>query len=181
MSVRVFSLKENVSRTIKRFPFSRKMIMIEIERKFLVTSNSYIKESFKCTRIIQGFLNTHPERTVRVRLKGKQGFLTVKGLSSEDGLSRFEWEKEISKSDTESLLKLCEKGIIDKLRYEVKIGNHIFEVDEFFGENEGLVIAEVELNSEDEEFEKPEWLGEEVTGQNQYYNSQLSKEPFKTW
>lgn len=181
MSVRVFSLKENVSRTIKRFPFSRKMIMIEIERKFLVTSNSYIKESFKCTRIIQGFLNTHPERTVRVRLKGKQGFLTVKGLSSEDGLSRFEWEKEISKSDTESLLKLCEKGIIDKLRYEVKIGNHIFEVDEFFGENEGLVIAEVELNSEDEEFEKPEWLGEEVTGQNQYYNSQLCIKPFKTW
>ena len=155
--------------------------MIEIERKYLVTSNAYKEKSFKCTRIIQGFLNTHPQRTVRVRLKSEYGFLTVKGLSSVDGLSRFEWEKEISKTDAEALLQLCEKGIIDKLRYEVKAGNHIFEVDEFFGENEGLVIAEVELNSEDEEFENPEWLGEEVTGQIKYYNSQLSKEPHKTW
>jgi CYTH domain-containing protein len=155
--------------------------MVEIERKFLVNSNAFKKEAFKSTRIIQGFLNTDKERTVRVRLKGDNGFITVKGKSNNSGLSRFEWEKEISKTDAESLLKLCEKGIIDKIRYEVKVGNHIFEVDEFFGDNEGLIIAEVELNSEDETFKKPDWLGQEVTGQIKYYNSQLSKLPFNTW
>ena len=155
--------------------------MIEIERKFLVTSNAYKEESFKSTRIIQGFLNTDEERTVRVRLKGEKGFLTVKGKSTNDGLSRFEWEKEISKSEAESLLLLCEKGIIDKIRYEVKVGNHIFEVDEFSGDNDGLIVAEVELNSENEAFEKPDWLGKEVTGQIKYYNSQLSKQPYKSW
>ncbi len=155
--------------------------MVEIERKFLVNSNAFKKEAFKSTRIIQGFLNTDKERTVRVRLKGDKGFITVKGKSNNSGLSRFEWEKEISKTDAESLLKLCEKGIIDKIRYEVKVGNHIFEVDEFFGDNEGLIIAEVELNSEDETFKKPDWLGQEVTGQIKYYNSQLSKLPFNTW
>ena len=105
--------------------------MVEIERKFLVNSNAFKKEAFKSTRIIQGFLNTDKERTVRVRLKGDKGFITVKGKSNNSGLSRFEWEKEISKTDVESLLKLCEKGIIDKIRYEVKVGKHIFEVDEF--------------------------------------------------
>ena len=155
--------------------------MIEIERKFLVTSHAYKTDAFKSTRIVQGFLNTNPERTVRIRIKGSDGFLTVKGKSSENGLSRFEWEKEISKTDAESLLQLCEKGIIDKVRYEVKYGNHIFEVDEFFGENEGLIIAEVELNTENEVFEKPNWLGEEVTGQLRYYNSLLSKAPFNSW
>lgn len=155
--------------------------MVEIERKFLVNSNAFKKEAFKSTRIIQGFLNTDKERTVRVRLKGDNGFITVKGKSNNSGLSRFEWEKEISKTDAKSLLKLCEKGIIDKIRYEVKVGNHIFEVDEFFGDNEGLIIAEVELNSEDETFKKPDWLGQEVTGQIKYYNSQLSKLPFNTW
>ncbi len=155
--------------------------MIEIERKFLVTSHAYKTDAFKSTRIVQGFLNTNPERTVRIRIKGSDGFLTVKGKSSENGLSRFEWEKEISKTDAEALLQLCEKGIIDKVRYEVKYGNHIFEVDEFFGENEGLIIAEVELNTENEVFEKPNWLGEEVTGQLKYYNSLLSKAPFNSW
>jgi len=155
--------------------------MIEIERKFLVTSHEYKTDAFKSTRIVQGFLNTNPERTVRIRIKGSDGFLTVKGKSSENGLSRFEWEKEISKTDAEALLQLCEKGIIDKVRYEVKYGNHIFEVDEFFGENEGLIIAEVELNTENEVFEKPNWLGEEVTGQLKYYNSLLSKAPFNSW
>ena len=155
--------------------------MVEIERKFLVNSNAFKKEAFKSTRIIQGFLNTDKERTVRVRLKGDKGFITVKGKSNNSGLSRFEWEKEISKTDVESLLKLCEKGIIDKIRYEVKVGKHIFEVDEFFGDNEGLIIAEVELNSEDETFKKPDWLGQEVTGQIKYYNSQLSKLPFNMW
>jgi adenylate cyclase len=155
--------------------------MVEIERKYLVLSEAYKAEAFKTTRIVQGFLNSHPERTVRVRLKENQGYLTVKGLTSSDGVTRFEWEKEISKTDAEALLTLCEKGIIDKIRYEVKVGNHIYEVDEFFGENEGLVIAEIELQHINEPFEKPSWLGMEVTNQIKYYNSQLSKQPFTNW
>jgi CYTH domain-containing protein len=155
--------------------------MIEIERKFLVISDAYKAEAFKKTRIIQGFLNTNPERTVRVRLKENQGILTVKGISSNDGLTRFEWEKDISKPEAEALLELCEKGIIDKIRYEVKVENHIFEIDEFFGDNKGLVVAEIELKTEDEIFSKPKWLGVEVTGDSKYYNSQLSKNPFITW
>lgn len=155
--------------------------MIEIERKFLVISEDFKERAFNTTRIIQGFLNTHKERTVRVRLKGDTGFITVKGISSANGLSRFEWEKEISKDEATALLELCEQGVIDKMRYEVKIGKHVFEVDEFFGDNQGLIIAEVELNSEDEVFTKPIWLGQEVTGDINYYNSQLSKQPFNTW
>ena len=155
--------------------------MVEIERKYLVLSEAYKAEAFKTTRIVQGFLNSHPERTVRVRVKEKQGYLTVKGLTSSDGVTRFEWEKEISKTDAEALLTLCEKGIIDKIRYEVKVANHIYEVDEFFGENEGLVIAEIELQHINEPFEKPSWLGMEVTNQIKYYNSQLAKHPYKIW
>jgi len=155
--------------------------MIEIERKFLVTSEAFKEEAFKTNRIIQGFLNTHPERTVRVRLKENQGFLTVKGETSKNGLTRFEWEKNISKVEAENLLKLCEKGVIDKIRYEVKVDNHIFEIDEFFGDNKGLTIAELELKTEGETFVKPSWLGKEVTGQIKYYNSQLSKHPYNTW
>jgi adenylate cyclase len=155
--------------------------MIEIERKFLVTSDVYKAAAFKCTRIIQGFLNTDKERTVRVRLKGDKGFITVKGLSTSNGLSRFEWEKEITKEETEALLKICEQGVIDKARYEINVGNHIFEVDEFYGENEGLVIAEIELENETQFFEKPDWLGNEVTGNIKYYNSQISKHPFNSW
>lgn len=154
---------------------------IEIERKFLVTSEAFKTEAIHKTPIIQGFLSTHKARTVRVRLKGEQGFLTVKGLSTDNGLSRFEWEKEISKIEAEALLPLCEKGIIDKIRYEIPIDNHLFEVDEFFGENKGLIVAEVELNHENETFKTPNWLGQEVTGQLKYYNSQLSKQPYKTW
>jgi adenylate cyclase len=155
--------------------------MIEIERKFLVTSDVFKKEAHQKFRIIQGFLNRDPERTVRIRLKNDTGILTVKGLSSNDGLSRFEWEKDILKNDAKALLEFCEEGVIDKLRYEIKVDKHIFEVDEFFGDNEGLVIAEVELSSEDEVFTKPNWLGEEVTGDIKYYNSQLSKQPYNTW
>lgn len=155
--------------------------MIEIERKFLVISEDYKTESFKKTRIIQGFLNTDPERTVRVRLKGDQGFLTIKGKSTHDGLKRFEWEKEISKTDAEALLGLCEKGVIDKIRYEVKQGNHVFEIDEFFGDNQGLILAELELQHEHEKFKSPVWLGKEVTGDVKYYNSQLSQTPYITW
>ncbi|MFT5215815.1 MAG: adenylate cyclase [Glaciecola sp.] len=155
--------------------------MIEIERKFLVTSDVFKKEAHQKFRIIQGFLNRDPERTVRIRLKDDTGILTVKGLSSNDGLSRFEWEKDILQNDAKALLEFCEEGVIDKLRYEIKVDKHIFEVDEFFGDNEGLVIAEVELSSEDEVFTKPNWLGEEVTGDIKYYNSQLSKQPYNTW
>ena len=155
--------------------------MIEIERKFLVNSNAFKTEAFKQTRIVQGFLSTDKKRTVRVRLKGDIGFLTIKGESSKNGLSRFEWEKEIPKMEAESLLELCKKGMIDKIRYEVKVNNHVFEVDEFFGKNEGLIVAEVELNLETENFTKPDWLGKEVTGDIKYYNSQLSKLPFCKW
>ncbi|SFS75307.1 CYTH domain-containing protein [Zhouia amylolytica] len=155
--------------------------MIEIERKFLVTSEDYKKEANVKKRIVQGFLNSHPNRTVRVRIKADKGFLTVKGKSSANGTMRFEWEREIPLSEAESLLRLCEEGVISKVRYEVVCGAHTFEVDEFHGENEGLIVAEVELKNEDESFERPGWLGEEVTGQIKYYNSQLSKKPFNKW
>jgi adenylate cyclase len=155
--------------------------MIEIERKFLVTSNTFKTDAFSQNKIAQGYLSSVPERTVRVRIKGDKGFITVKGISSDSGMSRFEWEKEIPVDEAENLLKLCEKGIIDKIRFNVKIGNHTFEVDEFHGENEGLIIAEIELNSENEVFERPNWLGEEVTNDKRYYNSYLSNRPFKNW
>ncbi|MFD2822622.1 CYTH domain-containing protein [Lacinutrix iliipiscaria] len=154
---------------------------IEIERKFLVTSNVFKDQAYTHTPITQGFLSTNKKRTVRVRLKGEQGYLTIKGKSSANGLSRFEWEKKISKDEAKQLLKLCKKGIIDKIRYEIKVENHIFEVDEFLGDNTGLVLAEVELKFEDESFPKPDWLGKEVTGNPKYYNSQLSKQPYKNW
>ena len=155
--------------------------MIEIERKFLVISDAFKDEAHQKYRIIQGFLNRDPERTVRVRLKDDKGILTVKGLSSNDGLSRFEWEKELPRKEAKSLLKLCLKGIIDKIRYEIKVDNHIFEVDEFLGQNKGLIIAEIELSNENETFKKPDWLGKEVTGIVKYYNSTLSKHPFTNW
>jgi CYTH domain-containing protein len=155
--------------------------MIEIERKFLVKGDAYKNEASSKIRIIQGFLNTHPNRTVRVRVKGDLGFITVKGISNESGTSRFEWEKEIALRDAEALLRLCEETIIEKNRYEIPMGRYIFEVDEFLGANAGLVIAEIELQDENSIFERPVWLGEEVTGQIKYYNSLLSKQPFKSW
>lgn len=155
--------------------------MIEIERKFLVTSEDYKNESFTQNRITQGYLSSNPERTVRVRIKGNKGFLTIKGASNESGISRFEWEKEIPVDEAQKLLLLCEKGVIDKTRFEVKFGNHIFEIDEFYGENEGLIVAEIELNSETETFERPIWLGIEVTNDKRYYNSFLSQNPFTNW
>jgi len=150
--------------------------MLEIERKFLVASLDFKKVAVKQTRIVQAYLNSHPERSVRVRIKGEKGILTIKGKGSETGMSRFEWEKEIPLIEAESLLLLCESGSIDKI-----VGHHIYEVDEFFGENKGLVVAEIELSSETETFEKPDWLGNEVTGQNKYYNSNLVKLPFCRW
>ena len=155
--------------------------MIEIERKFLVTSDAFKRDFVRKNYIAQGYLNSTPERTVRVRIKGETGYLTIKGKSNETGLSRFEWEKEIALAEAKALLQLSEKGIIEKNRYEVKVGEHLFEVDEFFGENEGLLIAEVELQSESENFEKPNWLGKEVTQDQRYYNSNLSKNPFLNW
>lgn len=155
--------------------------MIEIERKFLVVSDTYKKEAFSKKRIIQGYLSSNPERTVRVRIKENKAYLTIKGSSNASGMSRFEWEKEIAVAEAKNLLLLCEKGVIDKTRFEVKVGNHTYEVDEFYGENEGLEMAEIELQSETELFEKPEWLGEEVTNDKRYYNSYLSKNPFKNW
>lgn len=155
--------------------------MIEIERKFLITSQDFKKEAFTQNRIKQGYLSSVPERTVRVRVKADRAFMTVKGASNDSGLSRFEWEKEITLQDANQLLLLCEKGVIDKTRFEVKKGKHIYEIDEFYGENEGLIMAEIELNSENENFEKPSWLGQEVTSDNRYYNSYLSKNPYKNW
>jgi len=153
----------------------------EIERKFLVESTDFIKESTVNNRIVQGYLNSNPERTVRVRIKGNKGFLTIKGKGNENGTTRFEWEKEISLSEAEALLQLCESGIIDKIRYEIPLGKHTFEVDVFSGENQGLIIAEVELTFENEFFEQPNWLGKEVTGDKKYYNSHLSEHPFCSW
>ncbi|MCW2118310.1 CYTH domain-containing protein [Flavobacterium sp. 7A] len=155
--------------------------MIEIERKFLVTSEDFKKEAFSEKRIKQGYLSSIPERTVRVRTKGNKGFLTIKGASSASGMSRFEWEKEITIEEAEKLLLLCEKGCIDKTRYEIKFKGKTYEVDEFYGENEGLIMAEIELLSETETFEKPLWLGQEVTTDPRYYNSYLSKNHFKEW
>lgn len=156
-------------------------MMIEIERKFLVKNLDFKSEALAVQHITQGFLNTHPERTVRVRLKNESGTLTVKGISNHSGTSRFEWETKINKADAQKLLAICEPGIIEKERYIVPVNSHTFEVDVFLGANKGLIIAEIELTSEDETFEKPSWLGKEVTGDKRYYNSFLSKSPYLKW
>lgn len=153
----------------------------EIERKFLVLNDAFKTASIKRKKIVQGFLSSVPERTVRVRIIGSKAFLTVKGIGNQSGTTRFEWEKEIGVSDAEQLLPLCEPGTIYKQRYYVQAVNHVFEVDEFQGENEGLTIAEIELEHEDEGFEKPAWLGVEVTGKVEYYNASLSRKPYKQW
>jgi len=152
----------------------------EIERKFLVKGD-FKKHVKKSKKIIQGYLSSVPERAVRVRIKGDKGFMTVKGIGNESGATRYEWEREISVKDATDLLKICEPGVIDKTRFIVEYKNHTFEVDEFYGENEGLTVAEVELESEDEKFEKPDWLGNEVTGEVKYYNAMLMKTPYKSW
>lgn len=152
----------------------------EIERKFLV-SGEFKSQAFGQSRIMQGYISSARGRTVRVRIRDDKGYLTIKGASNASGTSRYEWEKEIPLSEAEELMKLCEPGIIDKTRYLVRSGAHIFEVDEFYGENEGLIVAEVELSSEDEIFTKPGFIGREVTGDVRYYNSQLMKKPYRTW
>ena len=153
----------------------------EIERKFLVQSADYKKAAFSKTAMKQGYLSSVPERTVRIRIQGDKGFITIKGIGDSAGITRYEWEKEISIGDAEELLHLCEPGVIEKNRFNVRVGDHVFEVDEFDGENKGLVIAEIELDREDEAFEKPNWLGREITGDNRYYNAMLAKKPFRTW
>jgi adenylate cyclase len=152
----------------------------EIERKFLVTGD-FKAEARGAERITQGYLSSVPERTVRVRIKGNGAFLTIKGMGNRSGASRFEWERPISIQEAEDLLAICEAGVIDKTRYLVPVGGHLFEVDEFHGDNEGLVVAELELASEDETFDKPAWLGAEVTGDARYYNAMLMKHPYREW
>ena len=154
---------------------------LEIERKFLVKDESYKQMAFSSSRIAQGYICSTRGRTVRVRIRDEKGYLTIKGPAGENGLSRYEWEKEIPLDEAQELMKLCEPGMIDKTRYLVQSGNHVFEVDEFYGENEGLVVAEVELSSENESFEKPDFIGEEVTGIAKYYNSFLMKFPYTKW
>lgn len=152
----------------------------EIERKFIVTGD-FRREILRSFRIVQGYLSSVPERTVRIRIREDKAFITIKGPGDSSGVSRDEWEKEISITDAEELLNLCEPGILNKIRHEIRVGKHIFEVDEFLGRNAGLVIAEVELSEEDESFEKPSWIGKEVTGDKRFYNSYLSSHPYSEW
>ena len=153
---------------------------LEIERKFLVAGD-YKPFAVSHSRITQGYISSASGRTVRVRIRGDKGYLTIKGAS--EGISRYEWEREIPVADAESLMAICEPGVIDKTRWLVPVGDgvHTWEVDEFHGDNDGLVVAEIELRAEDDTFEKPSWLGEEVTGDRRYYNSMLTKRPFRTW
>ena len=154
---------------------------LEIERKFLVLDDSYKHEAFSKSHIQQGYICSERGRTVRIRIRNERAYITIKGPSLNGGLSRYEFEQEIPLDDARKLLTLCDPGIIDKTRWLVKAGNHTFEVDEFAGDNAGLTVAEVELTSEDEAFEKPAFIGQEVTGDRRYYNSQLRRSPFKTW
>ena len=153
---------------------------VEIERKFLVTGE-FRDKAFQSSRIRQGYISSGNGRTVRIRIRDDKGYLTIKGPSDRAGLARYEFETEVSLADAEDLMHICEPGIIDKTRYLVRSGAHIFEVDEFYGENEGLLMAEVELQSEDEPFEKPDFVGREVTGDRRFYNSHLRRNPYKLW
>ena len=154
---------------------------IEIERKFLVLGNDFKKESFSSSRITQGYICRTHGKTVRVRKRDDKAYITIKGSSEDGGLSRYEFEKEITVDEADHLMKLCEPGIIDKTRFLVRSGSHVFEIDEFYGENEGLVMAEVELGSPDEAFSRPSFIGVEVTGDCRFYNSYLSRNPFVLW
>ena len=152
----------------------------EIERKFLV-DGEYKSKAYASSRIVQVYICSARGRTVRIRIRDDKGYLTIKGPADASGISRYEWEKEIPLDEARDLMKICEPGAIDKTRYLVRSGRHVFEVDEFYGENEGLVIAEVELSSPDEPFEKPDFIGQEVTGDARYYNAQLMRHPFCRW
>ena len=151
----------------------------EIERKFIV-KGEFKHLAFNKTHIEQGYFQTAPGRTVRIRIRDEKAYLTIKGPST-TGLSRYEFETEIPMDDAHEMMKLCMPGRVNKNRWLVKSGKHVVEVDEFFEENEGLVMAESELESEDEEYIKPAFLGDEVTGDYHYYNKYLTKQPYKTW
>ena len=154
---------------------------LEIERKFLVLDDSYKHEAFSKSHLLQGYICSGRGRTVRIRIRDDRAYITIKGPSLDGGLSRYEFEQEIPLDDARQLMKLCEPGTIDKTRWLVKSGRHTFEVDEFFGDNEGLVMAEVELAYEDEPYEKPDFIGKEVTGDRRYYNGHLRSNPYKLW
>ena len=154
---------------------------MEIERKFLVSGDDFRQLAYASDRIRQGYICSGHGRTVRVRIRDDRGYLTIKGPSDKEGVVRYEFEKEITLDEARELMKLCEPGRIDKTRYLVKSGNHTFEVDEFYDENEGLVVAEVELHAADEPYEKPDFIGREVTGDHRYYNSHLRKNPYRLW
>ena len=154
---------------------------LEIERKFLVLDDSYKNLATSSSHIKHGYIYSGKGKTIRVRIRDERGYLTIKGPSDKAGLCRYEWEKEVDLHDAEELMRLCEPGIIDKTRYIIPSGKHTFEVDEFFGENQGLVMAEVELVSEEEPFEKPPFIGKEVTGDRRYYNSHLRENPYSRW
>lgn len=152
----------------------------EIERKFLV-KGPFKELASSSSHIMQGYISSMRGRTVRVRIRDDKGYLTIKGPSDQGGLVRYEFEKEISLQDAHDLMKICEPGIIDKTRYLVPYGGHVFEVDEFYGENDGLILAEVELESADEPFDKPDFLGREVTGDRRFYNSCMRTHPYCQW
>ncbi len=154
---------------------------VEIERKFLVVGDEYRRMAYSSDRIVQGYICRADGNSVRVRIRDGRGYLTIKGPSLDGGLSRYEWEREISLAEAEDMLLLCRDAKIDKRRYLVKCGNHTYEVDEFYGDNEGLVVAEIELSDKDEAFERPPFLGREVTGEARYYNGHLTRFPYKDW
>ena len=151
---------------------------LEIERKFLVTGD-FKSQAYSSSRITQGYILSAGGKTVRIRIRDDKGYITIKGPSK--GFSRYEWEKEIALDEAQQLMELCERPLIDKTRYLIKSGRHVFEVDEFYGDNEGLIMAEVELESEGEEFEKPDFIGKEVTGDKRYYNGHLRNYPYRLW
>lgn len=153
----------------------------EIERKYLVLDDSFKHEAFSKSHIMQGYICSERGRTVRVRIRDSRAYITIKGPSTDNGLTRYEFEQEIPLVDAEQLMQLCEPGIIDKTRWLVKSGDHTFEVDEFHGENDGLIVAEVELRDATDVVEIPHFIGKEVTGDRRYYNSQLRQHPFKLW
>ena len=151
---------------------------VEIERKFLVVNNSYKNEAFAHSHILQGYLCSNKGRTVRVRIRDDRAYLTIKGPTPEGGLVCYEFEKEIPIEEGKQLMMLCEPGIIEKVRWLVKHDNHTFEVDEFLGDNMGLILAEVELSSVDESITLPDFIGKEVTGDERFFNSHLRKYPY---
>lgn len=153
--------------------------MLEIERKFLVTNDTWKREVNGSTVIKQGYLNSTPERTVRIRVRGEKGYLTIKGKN--ESLTRKEFEYEIPLKEAEQLLELCEKPIIEKTRHLVQQGNFTWEIDVFDGYNQGLTVAEIELESEEQQFKIPNWIGKEVSNDARYYNSALIKLPYSKW